>query len=404
MAEPPRHRLGVDEAVREALANNFALQTVTLEAEGAQKRIAPAGALEDPMVELSLMNRPVSSFSSTESEMTGNQLALSQAFPYPGKRSLLVDEATREFEMKTFRRDGSRLELARDVRVAYARLALSQGKLRILNAQRQLLRDTVKNVEARFIAGQMSQNDYLALQLESGMLEKEVAQLRADEAIATGDLNHLLGRSEHEEEIETASLTLRREPLLKKDAHELDELALAQSPMLKAEASQVAAAKARESYEKLNTRPDFDLMASYLQREPAMGGNGDDLVSLGVKFNVPVWSSSKQAEKQAEAAINTRRVSSNFAEQRNHLLHYVHTALKEASSSEFQARLYGETLKALSDQALQASANAFTAGQGGYLGFLDLLRHRYEIEGAYLEALARYDMSVASLKAITGEV
>jgi len=172
---------------------------------------------------------------------------------------------------------------------------------------------------------------------------------------------------------------------------------------LKAEAAQVEAAKARESLEQLNTRPDFGLTASYLQRQPAMGGNGDDLVSLGVKFNLPVWSSSKQSEKQAEAAINTQRASSNFAEQKNHLLHYVHTALKEAISAQTQARLYSGTLKTLSDQALQASANSYAAGQTGYLGFLDLLRKRYELESSYNEALARFDQSVAVLKSILGE-
>ena len=51
------------------------------------------GSLDDPMLQLGLMNIPVDSFSFSRQAMTQKQLTVTQKFPYPGKLGLKVQAA-----------------------------------------------------------------------------------------------------------------------------------------------------------------------------------------------------------------------------------------------------------------------------------------------------------------------
>src|SRR3989304_3041393 len=84
--------------VSEALQNNPEHQAARKEREAAQHRVAPAGALDDPMVEAGFINVPANSPRFDREDMTMKMIGLSQRFPYPGKRGLRQDVATKDAE------------------------------------------------------------------------------------------------------------------------------------------------------------------------------------------------------------------------------------------------------------------------------------------------------------------
>ncbi|MGC9022753.1 MAG: TolC family protein, partial [Dissulfurimicrobium sp.] len=61
--------------------------------------------------------------------------------------------------------------------------------------------------------------------------------------------------------------------------------------------------------------PDFNVSLEYMQREPAMGGEGLDMYSLGLTFNLPVRRARRYAmaaeaaaeEAEARAELNSLR-------------------------------------------------------------------------------------------------
>ncbi|MEK7875873.1 MAG: TolC family protein, partial [Pseudomonadota bacterium] len=77
--------------VSEALQNNPEIQAARKEREAAQHRVAPAGALDDPMLEAGIVSLPLESLSFRREDMTMKMLGLSQKLPYPGKRGLRQD-------------------------------------------------------------------------------------------------------------------------------------------------------------------------------------------------------------------------------------------------------------------------------------------------------------------------
>jgi len=66
------------DVVTEALQNNPEIQAARNEREAAQHRIAPAGALDDPMLEAGFINVPSNSFRFDREDMTMKMIGLSQ--------------------------------------------------------------------------------------------------------------------------------------------------------------------------------------------------------------------------------------------------------------------------------------------------------------------------------------
>ena len=86
------------QVVTEALQNNPEIQAARMEREAAQHRVAPAGALDDPMLEAGFINLPTNSLRFDREDMTMKMIGLSQRLPYPGKRGLRQDVATKDAE------------------------------------------------------------------------------------------------------------------------------------------------------------------------------------------------------------------------------------------------------------------------------------------------------------------
>ncbi len=98
IASPGHGAAVLKELISEALKNNPEIKAAFSETEAARQRIAPAGALEDPMLEAGLLNVPATSWRLNREDMTMKMLGLSQRFPYPGKRGLKREVAEKDAE------------------------------------------------------------------------------------------------------------------------------------------------------------------------------------------------------------------------------------------------------------------------------------------------------------------
>ncbi|MEE8594731.1 MAG: hypothetical protein V3T25_02580, partial [Gemmatimonadota bacterium] len=81
MVEP----LSIDEAVSLAREANPVRRAARLRADVAAERVPQAGALPDPILGFTLMNRQIKDFGSTAEPMLQNRFEFSQRLPWPGK-------------------------------------------------------------------------------------------------------------------------------------------------------------------------------------------------------------------------------------------------------------------------------------------------------------------------------
>jgi cobalt-zinc-cadmium efflux system outer membrane protein len=106
-------------AIAEALQNNPEILAARRDQEAAQQRIAPAGALDDPMLEAGVVNLPVRSLQFNREDMTMKMIGLSQRLPYPGKRALRENVAAKDAEAATHNVQEVVNRITRDVKLAY---------------------------------------------------------------------------------------------------------------------------------------------------------------------------------------------------------------------------------------------------------------------------------------------
>ena len=77
----------LDQLVDEALTNNPALAASRARWQQATYNGPQVGSLKDPVISFAFSNYPNDNLSAHETPMTGNELKLAQAFPFPGKLS-----------------------------------------------------------------------------------------------------------------------------------------------------------------------------------------------------------------------------------------------------------------------------------------------------------------------------
>ena len=106
IAEPLRRLLA------EAVQNNPEVRAARKEQEAASERVAPAGALDDPMLEAGILNLPASSFSFGREDMTMLTVGVMQDVVTRAKR----DAASARMHAEAARLSAERMLSARTIR------------------------------------------------------------------------------------------------------------------------------------------------------------------------------------------------------------------------------------------------------------------------------------------------
>ena len=141
--------VALDGYLREALRNNPRLEAEYQRIVASQKIAPQVGALPDPRLSYT-------EFLSQVQTRTGPQersLALTQAFPWPGKLSLRKDIAGRDAEAAFYRYEGLQRQVVREVGLAYYDYAYLREVHRITGENIALLEQLVPVVDEKVRGG-----------------------------------------------------------------------------------------------------------------------------------------------------------------------------------------------------------------------------------------------------------
>lgn len=186
--------LELEQAVLIALEHNPELASLQAQSDAMHTMPSQAGALPDPMLSLNAMNLPTDTFDTGQEPMTQMQIALSQAFPFFGKRGLKREAVEHKANASDAMLADRRTSLAGDVRAAWWKLMYQDRALEIIEQNKILMRDFVDIAETKYRVGNGLQQDVLLAQLElSRLLDRELRILGLRRS-AQAELNALMGR------------------------------------------------------------------------------------------------------------------------------------------------------------------------------------------------------------------
>ena len=399
--------LGAQEALRleplieEALRENPDLATLRHRRAAAEAVRPAAGALDDPQLRLELSNMPWRSLSFDETPMSGKQLVLSQKLPYPGKRDARRRRAQSRAEAEDALYRDRRAAVVQQVKEAFFTLSFLDRALHITRKNGALLDDLARIAKSRYAVGNGLQQDVLKAHVAQSDLQNRLIEFEGRRRRAAARLNTLLNRPPQG--------PLGPAPPVEATPLEasLDSLQAAlegQRPRLQGLQARIGAENAAAALARLESRPDFSVNLGYRQRA-TMGFDpvrGEDFLSVGLAFNLPLYQGGKQAPR-LEQALNRRQAAQAAYEaeaQRLRLelqVHYI-----DAATHRRQADLVRSRLIPQADQALQAALAGYQVGKVDFLTLLDSQITLLAQEIQYHHHLTAYEKALAGIEAAVG--
>ena len=389
----------IESLLIEARGHNPEIAAAHAEGDAAEQRIAPAGVLEDPMLEAGVVNVPLP-VSFRSDDMTMKMLWLSQKLPFPGKRELRRSVARADAASVSYAAGELVNRIFRDVRVAYEELWLAQTSQRLVNQTLVTMRQLVSMTAARYAVGQATQSDALQAQVEVVRLQQELLRVDQEQSMRQSELARLLGRQGDNSPIVPTPGVLLELPA---SPQALTDTAQDERPQLKSLAalmdkSDQALALARREY-----YPDFEVRLGYGQREPTLQGvPRDDMITLTVAVNLPLWRKSRLDPRVAEARAMQRQALSMAENQRLETRAGIEQQLAVERHQRASALLYRSTSIPQANAAFESALVAYRIGRVDFRTLLEGQMAVYETSLGEANAIAAHNKAIAELDLLTG--
>jgi len=399
-AQQPRNNSILNQLIEEAVRNNPQLQSFDEALNSLKETPAQARSLDNPRLKLSILNLPDDTFAFDQEPMTQKQVAIMQVLPFPGKLDLKGSMAEKSVAMAAADFNEQKNMLIRDVKAAYTKILFFDAALEITERNRNLLREFVTIVETKYEVGQGIQQDVIKAQLELSKMTDRLIMFRQQRETAVAALNNLLNRPadspvHFNEELQMTDLAASFE--------DLTAIADQNRPMLKKmnhmiERSQLSVELAQKNY-----YPDFDIGASYGQRDDAPMQDRADFVSAFVTLKLPLWYKQKESRKVAETEANVRKAQEEYRSMKNSIDSRIHILLIDIESSVQKIDLFKTGLIPQSRLSLDSALSAYKVNKVDFLTLVSNQINLYNLELEYVRAISEHEIKVAELESAVGQ-
>lgn len=367
--------------------------------EAARHRIAPSAALDDPMLELGVLNYPLQSRNFTREDMTMKMIGIAQRLPYPGKRALRRAVAEREADVAEQNVQEVANKVRRDLKVAYFELALVEESQRVTEKNLRLMEQLSAIAESRYGLGQATQSDVLKAQTQRARMQEELLKLGRERPMLEAELARLLGAAAAPAAVGAGALQLRE---VKLPLEELRSSARATRPQLLAQERAIERNARLLDMARREYYPDFDVRFSYGQRDNLDVMRREDMVSLTVAINLPIWRGAKLEPRVAEAQAMRDEAATMYQAKLNETDAMLRQQVAAAEQALRSARLYDAALLPQARLAADAALSAYRVGRVEFMTLLDSQLTVFNAELGHAAAVTSQNKALAEIELLTG--
>ncbi|PXW88862.1 outer membrane protein TolC [Nitrosomonas sp. Nm84] len=387
--------------ITETLENNPEIQAAHQEREAAQHRIAPAEALDDPMLEAGVINAPLASSPFNREDMTMKMIGLSQRLPFPGKRGLRKEVASKDADAIEQGYHETVNRVVHDLKTAYFDLGLTLEMIKLVEKNKQTLEHFLHIAEERYQVGQGSQADVLKAQTQVSRMLDRLLGLAREQPVFEAELIRVLGRNAKGEIPLPMSLHIQEVPLM---LETLQQEALAQRPQLLALQSLIARSEKSVDLARKAYYPDFDVRLSYGQRDNMLDGTRrDDMVSMTVAVNLPVWRGNKIQPRIMESEAMRDQATSLYQAQSNEIAARLRQQIAMAEQSLKSIKLYQTAILPQAKLTVESALAAYQVNRIDFLTLLDNQMTVFDYQTNLIAAMANYNKALAEIDWLVGK-
>ena len=391
--------LDLEGALREVAAANPTLAARRAMVEAAERRVAPAGAWQSPMVEAGVVNVPTTG-RFDEDMMTMKMLGVTQRVPLFGSNGLSRRSAREAVVAEGAVSQMSHYELYGAAWETYADAYYAGELARRAEGHRGVMDRLVQSARSRYESGNGRLEDVLRAEAERARTLADLAAYRAEERAAHARLAALRGA------IPDGGVdSLAAPPLATIPASPAAWLAAVapSHPRLRELDARVGRYRYAAQAARRMTWPDLELKGSYGWRETLAGGYPqDDMFSASVGFMVPVFASQRERSEGAEMDAMARASEGERRAMELELREQVVAAHAAAAAAERTVHLLADTVVTTQRRAVDASWSAYSAGATDLWRVFESSHALYEGEIALTRARQDLSRAEARMLSLTG--
>jgi outer membrane protein, heavy metal efflux system len=351
---PESEPLTPEHLVTAVLERNPSLEAQRAAMTEAAARIKIAGALDDPMLSVSVPPATIGKAVGTREDVQ-----VSQALPWWGTRAARAAAARATADAASQDVQSFALRLRSVSQSAFADWRYIHAALEVNRHHQMLYTELREAAKARFAAGLASQQEVLQADVERTMLRQEGLELTQRQLTIQAGINALLNRP--------ADAPLPSPgPIPPVDTlpplAALESFALDQHPDVRQLRFQERAASEQMALAEKARYPSLVLNAGY----NSMWDDPDMRATIGISINVPLDQGKRTSEIDA-ARANAHRAQESLDDLGAHLRGDLSAAYAEVEESRQSLALYRDQLVPLADSTLSVARSEYAAGGNDFL-------------------------------------
>lgn len=379
------------------MANNPDLHAMQSEAEAAQARIYPAGALPDPMGAIELREIDPDRPTLLPGNVGSTLYRVKQSIPLWGKRGLARDIAGQQADAMRLERDATALGLLAQAEQAYVRYWHARESVVVVDRLIELLGQVEEVARIRYGLGVAAQQDSIRAQVARTSMQRERIERLAARREAAAMLNAVLGRPADAPLAEPAG-----EPVLGLPAGSLAQalagLENAQHPALQARLAVAGAADTAAKLQRRQRFPDITLGLGAMQRDDRVDG-----LELMLEVEIPLQQRARR-EREREAVLMGDAARYRVQALRNDLQGQLGQAWAQSNSARDQRQLIEQTLLPQSQANFESALASYRVGDVDFGTLLEALEAWQGADLSRVDVRRDEFLGAAAVRAIVGSV
>ena len=407
--------VSLEQAITLAQQNDPWLHGSKLKQSAVENLSVASGTLPDPKVSISMMNLPVDSFNLNQEAMTQFKLGVSQTFPRGDTLAIKRSKLQVESAKYPLLRADRKAKLKSLVSQLWLDAFLAQQTISLIEKDRALFEQMAEVAKASYsnAVGKTRQQDVIRAQLEIIQLEDRLTSQTQKYETSLAKLNewlHVFDDTNLDKAFsyEQGSMTFQVSselPALKIQnpkyldlanysrsavAKSLNRHPAIQAIAVKHQVSEQAIALTKEQY-----KSQWGVNASYGYRDDMPTGESRaDLFSVGVTFDLPLFTENKQDREVAAAQAEAEAVKTEKLLLTKKMLSSIEKELRQLKRLADRQVIYQEQLLTQTHEQAEASLTAYTNDDGD---FAEVVRARIAELNARISALK---INVDALKTV----
>ncbi|MCC2615029.1 TolC family protein [Aestuariibacter halophilus] len=360
--------LSLPDAVRLAQENDVWLQGNVLQQSAIESRAIAAGSLPDPTVAVSVMNLPTDSFDFDQEAMTQLKVGVSQMLPRGDSRALQQQRLTTDAQRFPLMRDDRRAKVRATVSQLWLDAYAAQQTLNLIEQDKTLFEQLVDVSRASYASasGKARQQDIIRAQLELLQLQDRLTVQRQRLETVLAQLTEWLPNP-----VERVDATL---PTTKAAASDWMSMStdrvlaqLQQHPSVLAIDVRHQVAQTDIDLARQQFKPQWGVNASYAVRDDSpQGMQRADFFSVGVTFDVPLFTDNRQDPQLAASVASAEAVKTDKRLLLRQLLSAVQKEQRQLASLQQRRQLYAQQLIVQVHEQAEAALTAYTNDDGDF--------------------------------------